>query len=183
MEIADLQHGKILTIDVIPVTPVRIDTIPRDRQELALVQLGDYFAFPLSGRTDPVLVQVADSIQRLELQQLFERNAPFLCWLVHVRSDHNQVQSLTIQVHEFSERLSQLVLVIGLDEKLISDMERQLARRFSVEAAAAWLAGQFFIPPSGAGDSQRALLVGQPHAASQADGAFRILGGRYALDV
>ncbi len=103
--------------------------------------------------------------------------------MIGVRSERNQVLALTIQIHEFSERFHIPELKIGVDEKLVSDIERQLARHFSVQAACIWLAEQLFIPSATAGQKTRVLLLGRPDSQSQTKPVFRILGTRFALDI
>lgn len=180
MNIADLQHGKIVTLDVVPLSDVGLEKIPPNRWELVLTQVGNICALSYIGQEQPLLVAATDSKSQWELQRLISQEPPRLCWLVDVRSDRNQVVALTIQIHEFSERVSLPELKIGVDEKLVSDIGRQLTRRFSIEAACAWLAGELLIAP---GLMPRAILVGRPDPQSQHRRVFRLLGSRFALDV
>lgn len=180
MHIADLQHGKIVTLDLVPLTDIGLEKIPPNRWELVLTQIGNICALSYTGQEQPLIVAATDSKSQWELQRLISQETPRLCWLVGVRSDRNQVVALTIQIHEFSERVSLPELKVGVDEKLVSDMGRQLARRFSIEAACAWLADELLIAP---GPMPRAILVGRPDAQSQQRRVFRLLGSRFALDV
>ena len=132
MEIANLQHGKILTLDVVPMMDVGIEKIPPDRQELTLARVGDLCALILQGQDQPLLINGRDQKSQRDLQRSIDQETPRLCWLVGVRSERNQVVALTIQIHEFSERILIPELKIGVDEKLVSGIERQLARRVTV---------------------------------------------------
>lgn len=183
MEIANLQHGRILTLDVVPVMDLGLEKLPPNRSELNLARASDLCALILAGQDQPVLLSATDHKSQRDLQRLLSQETPRLCWLVGVRSDRNQVLSLTIQIHEFSQRFHIPELKVGVDEKLVSDIERQLARRFSVQAARTWLADQLFIPPSIAGQPTRIILIGKPDSQGQAKPVFRIIGARYALDV
>jgi len=180
MHIADLQHGKIVTLDLVPLTDIGLEKIPPNQWELVLTQIGDICALSYTRQEQPLIVAATDPKSQWELQRLISQETPRLCWLVGVRSDRNQVVALTIQIHEFSERVSLPELNVGVDEKLVSDMGRQLARRFSIEAACAWLADELLIAP---GPMPRAILVGRPDAQSQQRRVFRLLGSRFALDV
>ena len=183
MELANLQHGRILTLEVVPLTDVGLEKIPANRRELIFTRAGDLCALILPAQDQPLLLGAPDHATQRDLRRLANQETPRLCWLVAVRTENNQVLSLTIQIHEFSERVHFPQLKIGVDEKLVADIERQLARRFSVQAARTWLAEQLFIPPAAAGQQTRALLIGRPDGQTQTKPVFRILGSRYALDV
>jgi len=183
MEIADLQHGKILTIDAAPLMEVKIERIPPKGRELVLTRVGDLFALILPGQAEPLFIDAQDQKCRRELQRTMEQDAPRLCWLVGVRLDRNQLVALTIQIHEFSERFSIPELKIGVDEKLVADMGRQQARRFSTETACAWLADKLIIPPNSPTGQARVIIIGRPDSQNTQKQAFRILGDRFALDI
>ncbi|MBK7091821.1 MAG: AAA family ATPase [bacterium] len=183
MEIANLQHGKILTLDVVPLVDVGIERIPPNGRELMLTRVGDLCALILPGQAEPLVVDARDHKSRRELQRSIEQDAPRLCWLVGLRSDRNQLVALTIQIHEFSERFSIPELKIGVDEKLVADMGRQQARRFSTETACAWLADKLIIQPNSPAGLARVIIIGRPDSQHSQKQAFRILGDRFALDV
>lgn len=183
MELANLQHGRILTLEVTPLTDIGLEKIPQNRHELTLTRAGDLCAVLLPNQQEPLFLSAPDHTSQRELSRLAAQDTPRLCWLVAVRAEKNQVLALTIQIHEFSERVHLPQLKIGVDEKLVTDIERQLARRFSVEAARTWLAEQLLIEPASAGKKTRALLIGRPDNQPQTKPVFRILGSRYALDV
>jgi hypothetical protein len=183
MELSSLQHGRILVLEVTPLTDIGLEKIPQNRRELTLARAGDLCALLLPDQQQPLLLAAPDHTTERELRRLASQDTPRLCWLVAVRAENNQVLSLTIQIHEFSERLHLPQLKIGVDEKLVADIERQLARRFSVAAARTWLAEQLFIGATTAGQMPRLLLIGRPDNHAQAKPIFRILGSRYALDV
>lgn len=183
MDLSSLQHGKIELIQAIPLTGVGVDQLPPNRNELALTTVGDVCAVVLPARKEPVLLDGADHGDQRELRRMAEQDAPRLCWLVGVRKRNRQVDSLTIQVHEFSARMYLPEVIIGVDEKLLSDMERHLGRRFSMNAACAWLAEFLLLAPAADGGQSRALLIGRPENQPKAKEAFRILGSRYALGV
>ena len=180
MNIADLQHGRITTLEVVPLTGIRLEKAPLKKAELVLTQVGDICTLSSAGQEHPLTVAGIDSKKQAELQRLISQETPRLCWLASVRVDRNQVIALTIQIHEFSEQLSLPELKIGVDEKLAADMGRQLARRFSNDAACAWLTNELLIAP---GRLPRAILVGRPDAHASVGRVFRLLGSRYALDV
>lgn len=179
MNISDIQHGKIVTLDVVPLSDVGLEKIPPNRSELVLTQVGNITGLSYAGQEQALLAAATDPKGQRELQRLISQERPLLCWLVGVRSDRNQVEALTIQIHEFSERVSLPELKIGVDEKLVSDLGQKLARRVSIESACAWLAEELLIT---SGPLPRAILVGRPDAQSQRR-VFRLLGSRFALDV
>jgi hypothetical protein len=183
MELSKLQHGRILTLEVTPLTEVGAEKIPRNGSELTLTTAGDLCALLLPAHPQPVLLSAPDSTTVRELGRLAELDSPRLCWLVAARAERNQVLSLTIQIHEFSERIHLPELKIGVDEKLVEDVGRQLRRRLSLNEARKWLAEQLCLGPSPGGKYARVLLVGRPDSVSDPKPVFRILGSRYALDV
>ncbi|MGA3179730.1 MAG: AAA domain-containing protein [Verrucomicrobiota bacterium] len=183
MEIANLQHGKILTLDVVPFVDVRIDRIPPNGRELILTRVGDLCALILPGQDEPLVVEARDQKGQRDLQRSMEHDAPRLCWLVRMHSERNQLVALTVQIHEFSERFSIPELRIGVDEKLVADMERKQAHRFSTENACAWLADKLIIPSNSPTGLARVIIVGRPDSQNSQKHAFRILGDHFALDV
>ncbi len=183
MEIARLQHGKIQTLDVVPLTDVTLDRIPQNGQELVLTRIGDLPALILPGQAQPLVIDAADPSCRRDLHRSIDQASPRLCWLVGVHHERNQVVALTIQIHEFSERILIPELKIGVAEKLVADIGRQLTRKLSTEGACNWLAEQLLIAPIASSQLARVILVGRPEAQSQTKQTIRILGTRYALDV
>lgn len=183
MELSKLQHGRILTLEVTPLTGLGAKRVPRNGSELMLTRAGDHCALLLPDQPQPVLLSALDSTTVRELGRLAELDSPRLCWLVASHAEQDQVVNLTIQIHEFSERIHLPELKIGVDEKLVEDVGRQLQRRLSLDAARKWLAEQLFLAPGPGGQHARVLLVGRPDSVSDSKPAFRILGSRYALDV
>ena len=183
MELSKLQHGRILTCEVRPLTEVGIEKVPRPQTELTLTTVSDQCALRLPGQQDPIYVEGFDRVTQQKLSRLAAQVSPRLCWLAAVRAENNQLRTLTIQIHEFSERVYEPQLKIGVDEKLVADIERQLAHRSSVGKACTWLADQLLIAPAADGQKTRALLIGLSGNQAQPQNGFRILGTRYALDV
>jgi len=60
MQIARLQHGKIQTLDVVPLADVTLDKIPQNGQELVLTRIGDLPALILPGQAQPLVIDAAD---------------------------------------------------------------------------------------------------------------------------
>ena len=183
MELSSLQHGKIQLIQATLLTGVGVDQLPPNRHELTLTRVGDLCAVLLPAREEPVLLEGTDRSDQRELRRMAEQDLPRLCWLVGVRKRDRQVDGLTFQVHEFSARIHLPEVTIGVDEKLLSDMERQLGRRLSLDAACAWLAEHLLLASAADGGHSRALLMGRPENQPRAKEAFRILGSHHALDV
>jgi hypothetical protein len=183
MELSKLQHGRVLTLEVTPLTDVGAQGISKNGCELTLTRVGDHCALILPGQQHPVLLTGSDPLVERELRRIAAQDLPRLCWLVAVRAKDDQVHALTIQIHEFSQRVHLPQLSIGVDEKLVSDIERQLSRRLSIEAARSWLAEQLLLSPVAIGQQTRGLLIGRPNSEAPAKRFFRILGARYALDV
>lgn len=183
MELSKLQHGRILTLEVTPLTDVGVEKLPRNGHELTLTTAGDLCALLLPNQPQPVLLSAPDPTTVRELGRLAAQDSPRLCWLVAARAERNQALNLTIQIHEFSERIHLPELKIGVDEKLVGDIAGKLGRRLSVDAARTWLAEQLFLVPRPAGQHTRALLIGRPDSVSQPKPVFSVLGSRYALDV
>jgi hypothetical protein len=183
MELASLEHGRILTLEVSSQAVAGHEKDLQTRRELMLTRVGDVCALLLPGHFDPLLLAADDHATQRELRRLAEQDLPRLCWLIAVRGEGDGRQRLIIQVHEFSERIHLPCVRIGVDEKLLADIKRQCERRFSMEEARRWLADQLLLAPVASGQKTRVLLIGRPDSQIQEKATFRMLGSRFALDV
>ncbi len=76
MEIANLQHGRILTLEVVPLTDVGLEKIPANRREITLTRAGDLCALILPGQDQPLLLNATDQKSQRDLQRVMNQETP-----------------------------------------------------------------------------------------------------------
>ncbi len=186
MQIADLPHGRTLVVELVPLENKGFSGMPTVGSEVQLVRSGDLMMLLWAENGRTVSVNAAHPQQERELARLLDGDIPRVCWLAAAnsgKSGGSLAESALVQIHCFSERVHLPEVEIGIDEKLVEDLARQLQRRISIEAAREWMGGSLLLPGIAQAQEQRAIIIGRPRPDDEHKQAFRILGNRYALDV
>jgi hypothetical protein len=143
---------------------------------------------------EEVLLEVGDRVAMVEavrpndrtlLAEILEANLPFVGWLVRNKKLQDGGCELLIQVHRF--QVGQFwpdEAQIGLDEKIVEQLERRPDENLRGAAdAARWLGEQLLLPPRRPGDPWRAFLSAGPGGPSGRETAFRLHGCRVDADI
>ena len=189
MNVSDVIHGRMATIDLCPAGDERFPEglIPKSEVFLYFEE-GREWRLEIGG--DVREVEGAAPSDRDTLRRIGIHGLPRLVWLVQGTPPTGGVAGraglgrFLIQVHEFPSALVwEELMEVGVDDRLVEDLRKRLRRSISVESAVQWLAERMLLPPRQPGGPPRALLSGSPAPDSGGKTAFRLLGARFAVDV
>ena len=183
MKVSDVMHGRVTTADL---RRADKDCFPEGLIAGSEVVLS-------GGEDDGFRIQAGEDAWEVEgvarpdvdaLRQMNMRSLPRLAWLVQATPARGPSDRVLVRVHELPDTFVwEEPMDIGVDDKVVDDMRKRQRRLVSVESVVQWLTERVLLPSREPDGPRRALLSGSPRPDAGKKTAFRLYGGRFAVDV
>ena len=176
MKVCDVRHGSptqiSLRVEAGGALPERLRR--GDEVELRSPAAGGTILLRADDRMVPVRANGAHESGLLA--QILYANLPRLVWVVDVREG-----LVVVQIRVFTAEYEWLDCEIGVDERLVDDVQRRQRGIRDRDDVLAWLAQEFVLDEEGR--PPRVLMSASPIPQASLLRAFRVHGARWALDV
>ncbi len=183
MKLSGLQLGNIVTFEVKSEPFDDFGSENLFKQECILTK---------DDTTGRIFLRIGDALweivgsrpnHQMTLDTVVDRNLPRLCWIMGTHPKSAPHQTLSIQVHEFSDyRAWGDLMSIGVDEKIVEEIQwRHLSPNNLREEVLEWLRTELAIESSSKEKSR--IIVSSSPRRLELENAFRIYGENIAIDV
>jgi hypothetical protein len=140
----------------------------------------------LSGNHPPEPVRGIDTGNQGVLQEIINARHPHLSWVLSTRPKGKiKPNRVVLAVRPFASEVPMSeVLEIGVDDKIVDDLEQKMGKSISSDIALKVLTDDILINYDYKSSLKRAILSDSPPSDKKyRRGGFRMFGKRYALDV
>ena len=182
MNVHELQHGKISTIELAPALGADFGieiAAPVEARLFGSEMTGDYsleagnFAGPVRG---------IDSRHSSRLSMLLDRNLHRICWIAGAYHKGNHPTRVVVQIHEFaSYHHWPDTIDLAIDEKILEELRLKRRELQGIDSILRWLSQKLLL--QSASSKVRALISAAPTQSAETMTAFRIYGRGVAADV
>lgn len=191
MRVSDLQIGNIITLEI-----ERVDGFSFEGGD-SVIGVKDEVRLSRSSADNTLLVHHGSTIWPVcgtdnryqeKLEQLVDRNLPFLSWVLAVNPKQKNPEKITIQAHEFVQEWRIDSLEIGIDEKIVEDIRGKYLPSKPVNEILDWLVNNLLIPSqinvnSSGKIFQRMLVQAGQKVTDVSETSFQIRGKEISADV